>query len=114
MKRSKTLYVPLYHQKLVIIVSDDFNKVLKEIDPENKSNYSDNAGFVLVCGRVINIVINPDVEIDVVAHESFHAVIRILNQVGLEFHYKGEEAFAYLLGWVTYEVDKFMKKCNKK
>jgi hypothetical protein len=44
-------------------------------------------------------------------HELFHAVTFILERIGMEFDLnKSDEAYAYLIGYITQEVYKRLKK----
>lgn len=45
-----------------------------------------------------------------IAHEIFHATCRIASTVGLPLSRKSEEAYAYLLGYITKEFYQKMQK----
>jgi hypothetical protein len=40
----------------------------------------------------------------VIAHEVFHAVCEICRRVGIDYSYSSEEAFAYLIGYLTDQI----------
>jgi hypothetical protein len=42
-----------------------------------------------------------------IAHESFHAVFRILNSIGLNPSYETEEAYAYLLDYIVNKIKEY-------
>lgn len=43
------------------------------------------------------------------AHEIFHAVVFILDRVGIELCRQSDEAYAYLIGYITKEIYKRIK-----
>ena len=40
----------------------------------------------------------------IIAHEAFHAVIFLFEKIGIKFSYDSEEAYAYLIEYLTNEI----------
>jgi hypothetical protein len=40
----------------------------------------------------------------IVAHEAFHAIVFLFKKIGIDFCYESEEAYAYLLEYLTNEI----------
>ena len=111
--------VPLYHQYLYVIISDD---VEKEIDKIQKifninterfdfSGYSESIG-----GKFNAVVLNKkylredNFAIGTIAHESLHVTNFIMKRIGIHPDVNNDEAQAYLLSWVVEQVYKQFKR----
>lgn len=64
--------------------------------------------------NIFAIILSKNADIDTVAHECFHAVMRVIQVKGVVYCEESEEVFAYVLGWLTKEVWKINKAYNKK
>lgn len=112
----KELEVPLYRGKLVIILTNDKEKLQKYIpDFEDKEpyahtwliNWKGKQGFV--------IVLNFDnsyrkIHNGTITHEAIHATHFIAQERGLEADFQNDEPITYLAEFITDEVYKLMKK----
>jgi len=47
------------------------------------------------------IALSEDVSFGTIAHECFHATMSVLKCIGIEYSEGSEEAFAYVLGYMT-------------
>ena len=62
---------------------------------------------------VIRFKIGDEIRHDHIAHEIFHAVTFIMERVGMEFIVmKSDEAYAYLIGYITKKVYEILNKNN--
>lgn len=48
-------------------------------------------------------------DINIIAHESFHVACSIMRYISLDFSEDSEEAFAYLLGYITEQYQDILK-----
>lgn len=108
MKRKIEIGVPLYQQTIVVIVTNNFNKTLKELDiPYNFDTnlygaltYTDTPDsiylFVNEFGNTISLL----------AHEAVHIVNEIFKRVRIVPDLDNDEPQAYLMGWLMGELSK--------
>jgi len=98
--------VPLYPFQLAVIIGTGTVARLLEkslwfgdqgADSSGSAAYTIRHKNATVVGVVFKIKDLTHVNI---AHEAFHATVAILNGVGNKYSDKGEEAYAYLNGWV--------------
>jgi len=52
-------------------------------------------------------------DINIVCHESFHAVSEVMRYVGMPLKHASEEAFAYLLGYIVDHYSQILKDVSK-
>ena len=64
-------------------------------------NKAKNKGGVLIRFRS-----KKDMTLSIVAHESTHAAMCILDYVGVEFDAENQEPVAYMIGWIAECIDK--------
>lgn len=63
---------------------------------------------VCICSKTVHLVYVEDAErIAVFSHECFHLVMRVLNYKGLTVGWDAEEAYAYLIEYLT---EQYLKK----
>ena len=114
----KSIKVPLYNQRLQIIVCDD---VEKEIDEVNKKFYTncerfDFAGYAEAVDNYHLILLNKKhlkdetSAISTIAHEALHITSFIFKRVGIIADVNNDEAQAYLLSWIVEQVYEQFKK----
>lgn len=76
---------------------------------------SEQAGHTLFLGKHSQTIVRLGKKPSrgVVAHEIFHAIMMIMNNLKMPLCFKNDEAYAYLIGYVT---DKFYEKikCRRK
>ena len=59
---------------------------------------------------IIRVKAGKDIPHNIIAHEIFHIVTFIMERIGMEFvMMKSDEAYAYLIGYITKEVYKILK-----
>lgn len=110
--KSKTVKIPLYHGRLVIMATNDLTLVDKKYGlPPSKGfdamvfNNDTENGFSVYC-----VAFDTDyITFHNVAHEAFHVVTNIFKDRGMYIDLSNDEPAAYLLGWVVKEIHKFIK-----
>jgi len=116
----KSTDVPLYRGKLVIILSNDSDKITKQIPEFDKEDPYAHAWLVEHHKyQWFTIILNfhnkqRDVCHGTIAHEAAHAAAFILGDRGVAPDFINDEPVAYLIEWITNEVYKHMKKHNLK
>ena len=111
----KRIKVPLYNCYLIISVNDSIAEGFKELNCATDSNPEDfNAVTINFHGGHIGILLTHKSEIGTISHECCHAVNKIFDHIGYRLDMDNDEAYAYLLGWVTQTVyDIWYKEVNK-
>lgn len=106
--------IPLYRGKLVIILSNDKEKI-KNIcpifDDDNIfahaifGNYKGTQGFFIILNHKNKYMqINPGV----IAHEAHHICSYIADKRGIIIDTNNDEPMAYLIEWIVNEVHKYI------
>lgn len=108
----KELEVPLYRGKLVIILTNDRDLLLKKV-PTFSSNalyahryVADWKGFV---GYIIILNFHNKfrgITNGTIAHEALHAAGAILHERGVDASFVNDEPITYLVDWITDEIHK--------
>ena len=109
----KSLKIPVYGCTLQFIITDmlidEVNKIYKKYDiPELFTDYAE--GCLISSDIDLYIVVFDDKYLshNTIAHEIFHAVTKITEDRGIE----DDEQQAWLCGWVTEHLYKFITKKN--
>lgn len=114
----KSISVPLYHQKLQIIICDDVEIEIDEINkkyPSHIENF-EFSGYAEGSGKFNLIVLNKKYLIDeifavsTIAHEALHVSHFIMKRVGIKPDVDNDEPQAYLLSWIIEQVYNEFKK----
>jgi len=91
------------------------NKKLKHIKSYYKDWDNTNGGFIFDPERnIYGIILAEDACTGTIAHESFHATMYLLQMFGITMSDESEEAFAYMIGYLTNEVLKVKNKYHEK
>jgi hypothetical protein len=114
----KSIEVPLYYQRIQIIICDDAEKEIDQINKKYNTNISrfDFSGYSEGCGKYNLIVLNKKYlkdelfAIGTIVHEAFHVTNFIMKRVGIHADVNNDEAQAYLLSWIVEQVYKQYKK----
>lgn len=116
----KEIEIPLYRGILIIILTNDKEKILKYL-PDFKEErvyahcwlkeWHNKQGYVIVLNfdndfRKINN--------GTISHEALHACHFIADYVGIRPDFDNDEVLAYLIDWITDEIYKMLKKYNFK
>lgn len=118
MKREKKLnfIVPLVIYPFDVMVSvgqsdDELKESLSKFNCEwdESMSYIGNGRFIINENNqsIIRLANYPETyfELGVLAHEIFHCVTHVLNRIGMKFIlYKSDEAYSYLIGYLTEEI----------
>ena len=111
--RKKKIEIPLYFGDLIIIQTNDIQKINKKYNLGlSKSIFIEAVVFVnpkksgwsryyMVFGEVISS--------RTIAHESNHAVNRIFLDRSIDLDHENDDPQCYLLGWIVAECHKFLK-----
>lgn len=106
---TKKLYrVPIYPNKLEIVIYDDVNEI---------QNYRpDRKGFIAFCDKFpdgfIRIGICSNSKISIVAHEAEHAKNAIWRHIGYSATEANDEVDAYLIEWIVSKTSTLLNKHN--
>lgn len=114
----KNVEVPLYHQHILIIISEDVEKEIEQINKKYPANIDrfEFSGYSEGNGKFHLIVLNKkyltdeSFTISTIAHEAFHITSFIIKRVGIKPDVNNDEAQAYLLSWIVEQIYKLYKK----
>lgn len=116
----KTVQVPLYVGKFVLILSNDLDSVKKSIPQmSDETTLFGHAAFGTHKGStayfmVLNFDDSDKITHGTIAHEAHHIVSYIFSHHGIEYDISNDEPAAYLLSWVVNTVYKFLHEKNFK
>jgi hypothetical protein len=85
----------------------------EQLDEIKGFGYKKGKAFMLPGGQTVlwmSCVPESCFDYGILAHEVFHCVVFIMEKVDIKFGHDGEEAFAYLIGYVTKEIMKGLSK----
>lgn len=118
MHYKKSIKIPIYRGRLILVATDDLSLCVKKYDyfDEDHEIFAhsilDNNGFE----NLYYLFTNPKHEmwdkrkIGVIAHESVHIASYIFNCVGAKYDIDNPEPFTYLVEWVANETYNFLTK----
>ena len=87
---------------------DDLDGLISAINPNNAGKYY---AITATHSGDVYVFFNPNgMNKGTIAHEIFHATCYITKHIGLPLTAESEEAYAYLLGYITVEFYKQLKK----
>ena len=120
-------WLPPYESKVLLIRStpESYVRILKRYDgavdvkKEKAQARGDGRALLLTCPQQPSILViwlleGADLDepywIRVLAHECWHGVCRVLEEVGMQPNPATEEAYAYLHGWLVQECVKRLQR----
>ena len=112
----------IYNKELILVISKDVDKSIEKLDKEHGCEYDDSIKYYAVTSTFSNTnggmayyITLPAEALtkDTIAHEAFHATVRILDHIGIDFNLGNQEPFAYLLEYLVREIHKCIDKYNK-
>lgn len=110
----KIINIPIYRGKLVLIFSNDLDKVKKIPYFEGSENYAKCIRSYLGTWEAVYIIINFNAKTPithgVLTHETIHAANFILEGRGILSDYNNDEPLCYLAEWINNEIYTFMKE----
>jgi hypothetical protein len=116
MVRTKTIDIPIYFGYFRIIVADDFSDVhlggathLKDVKYYSAFVFTDYTPKDI---QRFTIVVKPKTTHSIIAHEVVHLVNSLFVGRGITLDAHNDEPQAYLTGWFTKEIYKFIKPEN--
>lgn len=96
----KTITIPLYFERLKIVVVDKLDK-------------PDYAAYVSLQKNLVVLHLTPLASAGVVAHEAVHIVNHIFQQCDIMLDIHNDEPQAYLTGWVVDQITNVLALCKK-
>ncbi len=108
--------IPLYFADLIIIQSDNIQKILKKYNVRFDAH-----GFGAVTfrdplksgyNRYVIAFSNDDISPSLIAHEALHVVTYLFDDKLIRIDNSNDEPAAYLLGWIVAEIHKRIKLNN--
>jgi transcription initiation factor IIE alpha subunit len=111
MKKSKKLKLATYNCNLIIIITDKLKAEVEAVYKrlKHKDSLEGEAEGVLITLDIDNYYLIFDTQYlshNTIAHEIYHAVVKITEDRGIV----EEEAQAWLMGYLTGEVYKYIEK----
>ena len=113
MNRVKLHHIPIYDVRFIVGVFDDHQKIEKLVYPWfGHVDVKDLAGAACNNGRQAAVLLDckHGMSHEVIAHECFHATIRIMDWNGSKVTKDLEEPHAHLCGHITHIVYKDLTK----
>lgn len=110
--KKRTIPIPIYNGKLVIIITDNLQSIEEEYNLTSTEGCSAVAfATTNKSGGTIHVMAFKGVPTeDVVAHESLHITNDILASCHAKLDPHNDEPQAYLLSWVVRQYYKFKNK----
>lgn len=105
----KIIKIPVYRAEILVIFTDEMKKVVDRYSPYPDDTTLYEALTIEHSGNPI-IIFDLTPSINSTVHEAFHAVDAVLSLRGLPLIDGSEEAYAYMIGYVTECIYKFIKK----
>lgn len=116
----KSVRVPLYGGRLVMIFSNSSEKIKKTIPSWDKEtdevyghawyiNYKDRQGFAMILNFHSK---RAKITHGTIAHEAMHLALYIAEERGIELDFKNPEPLTYIIGWIVDETYKYIKANN--
>ena len=110
---TKEIKIPIYFGKLILIYTDNLEKVNQVYNTKIDDSLYDAVVFEPMDKDEYVIAIKV-AKWSIIAHEIVHVVNAIFLKCGIELDRNNDEPQAYLTGWVAEEIDKFLKDVNGK
>jgi hypothetical protein len=115
MKKSRTFKLATYNCNVIFIITEELKKEVNRIYKKhsNKEIFNDEAEGILITLDIDNYYIVLDTQYlshNTIAHELYHAVVKVTEDRDIV----DEESQAWLMGYLTEEVYKFIDKNNFK
>lgn len=120
MEIKKKYKIPIYHGTLIVIISDDLEKINEKYKLFDKDELNIDEYDGLVVRKSLKgytqyyVLLEPGVKLSVLVHESKHAVNRIFYDRSIDLDIINDEAECYLLGWVFSKVYQTFKLYGNK
>ena len=114
-ERAKRIFIPFYDSYFEIVVSPDIAKSASRKSRQAYLGEQDVEGeySALNCylgGNFSIFFTYKDLNHNTIAHEIFHATMRMAERTGVEFKPDNHEPFAYLQGYLAQVTYSFLKK----
>jgi len=121
MLKSKVYSIPLYVGKLIVIITDSPDDVVRKFIP----SFDNDDLYACTCMKKYKtyighyVIFNPNDKVSsithgVIAHECFHATNNVAEYVNLSKESSSDEATAYLIQWMVNKVYECFKKWGVK
>lgn len=109
--KSKKIKIPIYDSILIVLLVEDMGELRKKYSfhPDDMLE-SYNALYFNHKGT--HHLAFEEVDVGLIAHESLHAVGKVLDERGILYEPYNDEPFCYLLGWVVDKVTEILNNLN--
>ena len=113
----RNVEIPIYRIVINVVIDKTCKKAIK-LSKRLESNFLKYGQWRRTYGAYCHsveenihaIVLAGDANIETISHECFHAVMTVLQLNGVRYSQKSEEAFAYVLGYLTEQVYNIKKE----
>jgi hypothetical protein len=105
----KVIKIPVYRTEILVVFTDEMQKTVNKYSPYPDAASLYEAVTIEHSGNPI-VIFDFTPSASVLSHEIFHAVDAVLSLRGLPLIEGSEEAYAYMIGYVTECIYKFIKK----
>lgn len=110
----KEISIPIYFGKLVIIFTDELERLNPLYNTNIKEDDYDAVVFLDKPESNTVIVAIKKKDWSVIAHETVHVVNAIFLSCNIQLDRNNDEPQAYLTGWVIQQIDDFLKEVEIK
>lgn len=110
-KHIKKFHIPIYEREMRVFVCEDIKSGLDAMgikDFEGEEDWVE-ATVVEHDDGYLLVIIQPNANIGIISHEALHVTVSVLDYAGVKLSKKSEEAYAYLIGWVSERIEKAVK-----
>lgn len=101
--------VPLYFEKIRIVVTNNPAKLLKKENIKYDFDVNIYEAFVQLNKKDTTLYIRPKAKPSIIAHEAVHIVNEIFKRVQIRPDLDNDEPQAYLMGWIVDKIHKAIK-----
>jgi hypothetical protein len=103
--RQKKIKIPLYFGTLTLIQTEDFKAIEKKY---NLTTTECCDAITFEVGEEVIVLFGAETSASLMAHEAVHVTSIVFTNVGIKGDLDNDEPFAYFLGWVVEQMDKFL------
>lgn len=114
----KTIKIPIYGCKIIVILDEDINEISKTLYKKfgEEWNEVEADGLVMGTNKGIHtyylLLSTKKLDISLFTHETIHLCTKILTERGHDSLKEGDEPLAYLSGYIAEEVYKVLLRNN--
>lgn len=106
--KTKRIKVPIYNGRLIMFKVDNWEAVNKKYNFNLNKHH--NACVFKDFNDEVVVVFKDDPSPSIIAHEAVHIVNHFFKDRGIDLDVENDEPYAYFLGWVVIQLNKFLNK----